>query len=94
MPIIYYKDKVQYFSNKFAMMISKADHGEYVDWATIMYSQLVKELIRWVKCQKNMIERIANRKPKKDVYHFVIILEVMFQKWFPAKGVEPHEKKK
>ncbi len=49
-PIIYKKDKVQYFSNKFAMMISKADHGESVNWAAIMYFQLVKELIRWEKC--------------------------------------------
>jgi hypothetical protein len=26
LPIIYQKDKVQYFSNKFSMMISKANH--------------------------------------------------------------------
>ncbi len=31
LPIIYQKDKVQYFSNKFAMMISKVDHGEFVN---------------------------------------------------------------
>jgi hypothetical protein len=31
MIIIYQKDKVQYFSNKFAMMIFKADHGEFVN---------------------------------------------------------------
>jgi hypothetical protein len=37
LPIIYQKDKVQYFSNKSAMMISKIDHGEYVNWAIIMY---------------------------------------------------------
>jgi len=48
--IIYQKDKVQYYCNKSAMMISRADHGEFVNWATIMYSQLVKELIRWEKC--------------------------------------------
>ncbi len=28
LPIIYQKDKVQYFNNKFAMMISRVDHGE------------------------------------------------------------------
>jgi hypothetical protein len=38
------------------MMIAKANHGEFVNWATIMYFQLVKELTRWDKCQKNMIE--------------------------------------
>jgi len=31
LPIIYQKDKVQYFSNKSAMMISRADHGESVN---------------------------------------------------------------
>jgi hypothetical protein len=28
-PIIYQKDKVQYFNNKFAMMNSVANHGEF-----------------------------------------------------------------
>jgi len=51
LPIIYQKDKVQYFSNKFAMMISRID-GEFVNWAAIMYFQFVKELIKWEKCQK------------------------------------------
>jgi len=49
------------------MMISKVDHGKFVNWVTIMYSQLVKELIKWKKYQKNMIEGIAKRKPKKNV---------------------------
>ncbi len=52
LPIIYQKDKVQYFSNKFVMTISRIDHGESINWATIMYSQLVKELIRWEKIKK------------------------------------------
>ncbi len=43
-----------------------------------MYFQLVKELIRWEKFQKNMIEGIAKIKPKKDVFHYVIVLEVLF----------------
>ncbi len=34
-PIIYQKDKVQYFSNKFAMMISKANHRKFVNCTTI-----------------------------------------------------------
>jgi hypothetical protein len=83
LPIIYQKDKVQYLSNKYAMMISKANHGESVNWAAIMYFQLVKELIRWGKCQKNIIKGTTNIELKKDVgHHYVIILEVMFQKWF------------
>jgi hypothetical protein len=49
LPIIYQKDKVQYFSNKYAMMISKADHGEFVNWEAIMFSQFIKELIKWEK---------------------------------------------
>ncbi len=48
--IIYQKDKVQYFSNKFVMMIFRAYHGKYVNWVVIMYFQLVKELIKWEKC--------------------------------------------
>jgi hypothetical protein len=59
-------------------MISKADHGKFLNWVTIMYSQLVKELIKWEKCEKNIIEGIAKREPKKDVCHSAIILEVLF----------------
>jgi len=35
--IIYQKNKVHYFNNKFAMMIFKVDHGKSIDWAKIMY---------------------------------------------------------
>jgi hypothetical protein len=60
-----------------------------MNWAITMYSQLVKELIRWDKCQKNMIEIILKRVPKKDACHSSIVLEVLFQKWFLVNGAEP-----
>jgi hypothetical protein len=60
------------------MMISRADHRESINWATIMYYELVKELIRWEKCPQNMIEGTSKRKPKKDVCHYAIVLEIMF----------------
>ncbi len=50
LPIIYQKDKVQYFRNKFATMTFKADYEEFINQATIMYFQLVKKLIKWEKC--------------------------------------------
>jgi hypothetical protein len=68
------------------MMISKIDHGEYVNWVVIMYFQLVKELIRWEKCWKSMIEGTTKRESKKDVCHSTIVLEVLFYKWFPFEG--------
>jgi hypothetical protein len=33
LPIIYQKDKVQYVNNKSAMIISKADHEESINWS-------------------------------------------------------------
>jgi hypothetical protein len=68
-------------------MISIIDHGKFVNWATIIYSQLVKELMRWEKCEKKMSEGTSKRKPKKDVCHYAIVQEVLFQKWFPIEGV-------
>jgi hypothetical protein len=59
-----------------------------------MYFRLVKKLIKWEKCQNNIIEGIANREPKNDVCHFIIVLEVVFQKWFLIQGVKLQEKKK
>ncbi len=67
------------------MMIFRVDHGEFLNWAAIMYSQLVKELIRWDKCQKKMIEGTTKREQKKDVCHSAIIVEVLFQKCFHWK---------
>ncbi len=92
--IIYQKDKMQYFSNKFAMMISRIDHEKFVNWVAIMYFQIVKELIRWFKCQKNMIKRTTKKEPRKVVCHYAIVLEILFQKWFPLNGIESQEKKK
>jgi hypothetical protein len=37
LPIFYQKDKVQYFNNKSAMMVSKANHGKFVNLVAIMY---------------------------------------------------------
>jgi hypothetical protein len=41
-----------------------------------------------------MIEGTTKMEPKKDVCHFVIVLKVLFQKWFPIQGAKPHERKK
>jgi hypothetical protein len=67
-------------------MISKIDHGEFVNWVIIMYSQLVKKLIKWEKCQNNMIEGTTKRKPKKDVCHFVIVLKKFVSEMFHFKN--------
>jgi hypothetical protein len=43
-----------------------------------MYFHLVKELIKWDKCYKNMIEGISKREPKKDVCYSTIVLIILF----------------
>jgi hypothetical protein len=60
------------------MLIFRVDHGKFINWVAIMYFQLVKELIKWDKCQKNIIERTTKKEPKKDVSHFAIVLKVLF----------------
>jgi hypothetical protein len=52
------------------MMIFRVDHGESVNWVAIMYFQLVKELIRWDKCQKNMIKGTTKKRSKKKKMPF------------------------
>jgi uncharacterized protein HemY len=44
------------------MMISRTDHGKFVNWAIIMFFELVKELIRWEECQKNMKSQKRTKK--------------------------------
>jgi len=42
LPIIYQKDKVQYFNNKSVMMIFRENCGKSINWVAIMFFQLVK----------------------------------------------------
>jgi hypothetical protein len=58
-----------------------------------MYYQLVKEFINGKNVWKKVIEGTTKRKPKKDVCHSTIILEVMFQKWFPLEE-QSHTRKR
>jgi hypothetical protein len=41
-----------------------------------------------------MIKGTTKRKPKNGVCHYTIVLEVLFQKWFPLEGEESQERKK
>ncbi len=75
------------FCNMYAIMISKGNHGESINWVVIMYFQLLQELIKRDKCHKNMIKGTTKKEPKNDVCHFAIVIKVIFQKWFPLKGV-------
>jgi hypothetical protein len=54
-----------------------------------MYSQLVKELIRWEKGLKKNDRGNNQKRPKKDVCHSTRVLEILFFKWFPLEGAEP-----
>jgi hypothetical protein len=42
-----------------------------------------------------MIKGTTKREPKKDVCHFIIVLKVLFHKWFPLQEPETsYEEKK
>jgi hypothetical protein len=59
-----------------------------------VYFQLVKELIIWEKCQKNMIEGTTKREQKINVCHSTILLGILFHKCFPLEEAKSQEKKK
>jgi hypothetical protein len=40
------------------------------------------------KMSKKHDQRNSKKKPKKNVYHFASVQEVLFQKWFPIEGIE------
>jgi hypothetical protein len=60
------------------MMISKAVHGESINWVIITFFQSIEALIRCEECYKNMIEGITKKEPKKDQCHSVITLLILF----------------
>jgi hypothetical protein len=56
---IYQREKVQYFSNKNAITLMRAEKGQMIDWAKIIFNSLCSELDWWYKYVKE------NKRDKK-----------------------------
>ncbi len=74
--IIYQRDKVQYFNNKNVITLMKAEKGQKVDWAQIIFNSLCNELHRWYKYVKE------NKRDKKSTYQSALVLAKTFQDLF------------
>jgi len=81
--IIYQKEKVFSFNNMNVIMLMKADREEIINLANIMYKHLIKELNRWFKARAEILEGKVKANPKKDIYNFVPMIEVVMEEWFP-----------
>jgi hypothetical protein len=47
--VIYLKEKVQYFNNKNVIRLVRANKGQQVDWAQIIFNSQCSKLDRWYK---------------------------------------------
>jgi hypothetical protein len=54
----------------------KANKGEPVDWAKIMFKNLIKEFDKWMKVLAKMLER-NNKMDAKDMCNFSLVIEVL-----------------
>jgi hypothetical protein len=50
--VIYKREKVQYFNNKNVITLVRAEKGQKVNWAHIIFNSLCSELDRWYKYVK------------------------------------------
>jgi hypothetical protein len=54
----------------------KANKGEPMDWAKIMFKNLIKEFDRWMKALAKMLEG-NNKMDAKDMCNFSLVIEVL-----------------
>jgi hypothetical protein len=80
--VIYQRDKICYFDNKNVISMTKVDTRELVNWAKVMFKNLIKELDIWSKTHAKMIERKSKLDAKKDMCNFALPIKVLMQHWF------------
>jgi hypothetical protein len=81
--MIYQKEKVQYFNNKIVITLVKAEKGQKVDWAHIIFNSLCSELDKWYKYVNE------NKGDKKDICQFALVLAKIFQYLFMHQKENP-----
>jgi hypothetical protein len=54
----------------------KANKGEPMDWAKIMFKNLIKEFDRWMKALAKMLEG-SNNMDAKDMCNFSLVTEML-----------------
>jgi hypothetical protein len=60
----------------------KVDTREPVNWAKVMFKNLIEELNIWSKAYAKMIERKSKLDAKKDMCNFAFLIKVLMQHWF------------
>jgi len=54
----------------------KENKGEPMDWAKIMFKNLIKEFDKWMQALAKMLER-NNKMDAKDMCNFSLVIEVL-----------------
>jgi hypothetical protein len=54
----------------------KANKGEPMDWAKIMFKNLIKEFHKWMKALAKMLKG-NNKMDAKDMCNFSLVIEVL-----------------
>ncbi len=54
----------------------KENKGEPMDWAKIMFKNLIKEFDKWMQVLAKMFER-NNKMDAKDMCNFSLVIEVL-----------------
>ncbi len=54
----------------------KENKGEPMDWAKIMFKNLIKEFDKWMQALAKMFER-NNKMDAKDMCNFSLVIEVL-----------------
>jgi hypothetical protein len=81
--MIYQRKKVTYFSNKNAITLWRAEKGQKVDWAQIIYNSFYNDLNRWYKYVKK------KKGDKKDTCQSTLMLVKKFKYLFVHQKENP-----
>jgi len=80
--VIYQRDKICYSNNKNVISMMKVDTRKPINWAKVMFKNLIKELGIGSKAHAKMIKRKGKLDAKKDMCNFALLIKVLMQHWF------------
>jgi hypothetical protein len=81
MQIIYQWKRLTYFNNHIVIIMNLANKGKKSNWCSIMLTQMLIELTRWIEHHKQIATWLA-MPDKKTTCYFKLVIKVCLWHWF------------
>jgi hypothetical protein len=65
--ILYQRKRLTFFNDQITIIFELANRGKLVNWCSIMLTQLLVELIRWIERKKKITTNPISSKTKANI---------------------------